>query len=40
MSQSRRDFVKNTSIITGGLLSAPLISNASFFNSNTDDTIK
>lgn len=40
MNQNRRDFVKNTSIIAGGLLTAPFLSEASMFNSSTDDTIK
>ncbi|WP_044173259.1 Gfo/Idh/MocA family protein [Flectobacillus major] len=40
MNQTRRDFMKNTSIITGGLLTTPFLSEASMFNSNVDDTIK
>ncbi|MEA5426482.1 Gfo/Idh/MocA family protein [Arcicella lustrica] len=40
MNFNRRDFVKSTSIITGGILTTPFLSEASFFNSNSDDTIK
>ncbi len=36
---SRRDFVKQTSILAGGLLAAPLLSKANYF-SGSDDTIK
>jgi predicted dehydrogenase len=35
----RRDFVKNTSLLAGGLIAAPLFSNANFF-SGSDDVIK
>jgi predicted dehydrogenase len=40
MSQTRRDFVKSTSLITGSLIAAPFLSEASMFNSIVDDTIK
>jgi len=40
MSQTRRDFVKSTSLITGSLIAAPFLSEASMFNSLVDDTIK
>jgi predicted dehydrogenase len=36
---SRREFVKQTSLLAGGLIAAPLISRANFF-SGADDTIK
>lgn len=36
---SRRSFVKNTALATGGLMTLPLISDAGYFNS-VDDTIK
>ncbi len=36
---SRREFVKQTSLLAGGLMAAPLVSNAGYFNS-VDDTIK
>ena len=36
---SRRDFVKQSSMLAGGLIAAPLMSNAGYFNS-VDDTIK
>lgn len=38
-SISRRTFVRNTAIAAGGILTAPVIANANFFNS-VDDTIK
>ncbi|MBL7856630.1 MAG: Gfo/Idh/MocA family oxidoreductase [Cyclobacteriaceae bacterium] len=38
-NQSRRAFVKQTSLLAGGLVAAPLLSNAGYFNS-VDDTIK
>jgi predicted dehydrogenase len=38
-NNSRRDFVKQSSLIAGGLLAAPLLSKANFF-SGADDTIK
>ena len=38
-NNSRRDFVKGTSLLAGGILAAPLLSNANFF-SGSDDTIK
>jgi len=37
--KSRRDFVKQTGIISGGVLAAPLISNANFY-SGAGDAIK
>jgi hypothetical protein len=36
---SRRQFVKNTGVLAGSLLAAPLISHAGFF-AGGDDTIK
>src|SRR5688572_6944739 len=36
---SRREFVKQSSLMAGGLMAAPLVSNAGYFNS-VDDTIK
>src|SRR5688572_17438035 len=36
---SRREFVKQSSLMAGGLLAVPLVSNAGYFNS-VDDTIK
>lgn len=36
---SRRDFVKQTTLLAGGILAAPLLSSANFF-SGADDTIK
>ena len=36
---SRRDFVKGTGLMAGGILAAPLLSRANFF-SGADDTIK
>ena len=38
-STSRRDFVKNSTLLAGGLLAAPLFSNANYF-SGSDDVIK
>ena len=38
-NQGRRDFVKNSSLIAGGLLAAPLLSKANLF-SGSDDVIK
>ena len=38
-SGSRRDFVKNSTLLAGGLLAAPLFSNANYF-SGSDDVIK
>lgn len=38
--QSRRDFVKQSTMIAGGLAALPMASEASFFNSNADDTIR
>jgi predicted dehydrogenase len=39
-STSRRDFVKQSALLTGSLFAMPLASNAGFFNSSVDDTIK
>src|ERR1044071_5025691 len=36
---SRRDFVKTSAMITGGMMAAPLLSRANFF-SGSDDVIK
>src|SRR5215468_3046188 len=36
---TRREFVKNSSLLAGGLLAAPILSKANFF-SGADDTIK
>src|SRR5688500_5918982 len=38
-NKSRRDFVKQTSVLAGGLLVLPTLSNANFF-SGADDVIK
>ncbi len=38
-NNSRRDFVKNSSLLAGGLIMSPLFSNANFF-SGADETIK
>src|ERR1700712_6069295 len=38
-SFSRRDFVRQSSLLAGGLAAAPLLSRANFF-SGADDTIK
>lgn len=38
-STSRRDFVKNSTLLAGGLLAAPLFSNANYF-SGSDNVIK
>jgi hypothetical protein len=37
--QSRRDFVKNSSLLAGGLLAAPVLTKANFF-SGANDVIK
>jgi predicted dehydrogenase len=34
--KSRRDFVKQTGIISGGVLAAPLITNANFYSGSSD----
>ncbi|MEI9921282.1 MAG: Gfo/Idh/MocA family oxidoreductase [Bacteroidota bacterium] len=40
-TQSRRDFMKQTSMLAGGLAALPFASEAgNFFNSSADDTIK
>jgi hypothetical protein len=36
---SRREFVKQTSILAGGLMAAPLIASANYF-SGSNDVIK
>ena len=36
---SRRDFVKASALITGGIMATPLLSKANFF-SGADDAIK
>jgi len=38
-NQSRRDFVKNSSLLAGGLLAAPFLSQANYF-SGSDNVIK
>ena len=38
-NNSRRDFVKGSSLLAGGILAAPLLSSANFF-SGADDVIK
>ncbi|MBX3238791.1 MAG: Gfo/Idh/MocA family oxidoreductase [Chitinophagaceae bacterium] len=38
-NNSRREFVKNSTLVAGGLLAAPLMSRANYF-SGADDTIK
>jgi predicted dehydrogenase len=37
---NRRTFVKQTTMLAGGLMAAPLMSEARYFNSSADDTIK
>ena len=37
---SRRTFVKQSTMLAGGLMTAPLLSNAGYFNNSADDTIK
>ena len=39
-NQTRREFVKQTSLVAGSLMALPLVSNANFFNTSADDTIK
>jgi len=39
-NQSRREFVKQTSLIASSLMALPIVSNASNFNSSVDDSIK
>src|SRR5688572_30566260 len=39
-SISRRDFVKNSALATGGLLTLPVISQAAGYFTSVDDTIK
>ncbi len=40
MENSRRDFIKKSGLITGGISIAPWLSNVSFSQSNVNDTIK
>lgn len=40
ISQTRREFVKKTALVAGSVMTLPLVSNAGFFNSSVDDTIK
>ena len=37
---TRRDFIKQTTLAAGSLMAMPIVSNAQFFNSSADDTIK
>src|SRR5687768_2136050 len=39
-SISRRDFVKSSALVTGGLLTLPVVSQAEGFFNSVDDTIK
>jgi predicted dehydrogenase len=39
LKQSRRDFVKQSTLLAGGLVAMPVLSNAGYFHS-VDDTIK
>lgn len=39
LTRTRREFVKQSSMLAGGLMAMPMISNAGYFNS-VDDTIK
>jgi predicted dehydrogenase len=39
-SQTRREFVKQSSLVAGSLMAIPLVSNASFFNTSANDAIK
>ena len=38
--KSRREFVKQSSLLAGSLMTMPVLSQANFFNTNADDTIK
>ena len=40
VTQTRRDFVKQSTMLAGGMMAMPLVSNAGYFNSSVDDTIK
>jgi predicted dehydrogenase len=40
LNQSRRDFVKKTSLIAGSLAALPFVSKAEYYNSSPDDAIK
>lgn len=37
---SRRDFIRQSTLAAGSLMTLPLVSKAEFFNSSADDTIK
>jgi predicted dehydrogenase len=37
---TRRDFIRTTSLVTGGLVASPMIAEANLFNSSVNDTIK
>lgn len=37
---TRRDFIKQSTLAAGSLMAMPIVSNAEFFNSSADDTIK
>ena len=37
---TRRDFIKQSTLAAGSLMAMPLVSNAAFFNSSADDSIK
>jgi len=39
-NSSRRDFLKQTTLVAGSLVTMPLISSAEFFHPSVDDTIK
>jgi predicted dehydrogenase len=39
-SQSRREFVKQSSLMAGSIIGLPLVSKAEFFNTAVDDSIK
>ncbi len=38
--KSRREFVKQSSLLAGSLMAMPVLSQASFFHATADDTIK
>src|SRR6187431_1960003 len=37
---TRRDFIKQSTLAAGSLMAMPMVSNAGFFNTSVDDTIK
>jgi hypothetical protein len=39
-TQTRREFVKKSSLVAGSLAMMPLVSKADFFQTSVDDTIK